>query len=137
MEYSFKRTINYYETDKMGIVHHSNYIRFLEEARCAFLNAIGLPYDMIEEHNLMIPVLAVECKYKTHVTFADTIIIKVRITEFTGVRFKVEYTVIDEKTENLVMIAKTEHCFTDINMKPINLKKINEEDYKKFMKVVN
>ena len=29
----FERKINYYETDKMGIVHHSNYIRFLEEAR--------------------------------------------------------------------------------------------------------
>ena len=33
MDFTYKRIINYYETDKMGIVHHSNYIRFLEEAR--------------------------------------------------------------------------------------------------------
>ena len=41
MEFIFERTINYYETDKMGITHHSNYIRFLEEARCEFLKEIN------------------------------------------------------------------------------------------------
>ena len=40
--FKYERTINYYETDKMGIVHHSNYIRFLEEARCRWLDSIDL-----------------------------------------------------------------------------------------------
>lgn len=34
MDFVFERKINYYETDRMGVVHHSNYIRYLEEARC-------------------------------------------------------------------------------------------------------
>lgn len=51
MEFIFERTINYYETDKMGITHHSNYIRFLEEARCEFLKEIKLPYETLEENN--------------------------------------------------------------------------------------
>ena len=59
MEHIFERTINYYETDKMGIVHHSNYIRFLEEARCEFLKAIDLPYETLENNGIMIPVLEV------------------------------------------------------------------------------
>ena len=37
MGFTFERKINYYETDKMGVVHHSNYIRFMEEARCDWL----------------------------------------------------------------------------------------------------
>ena len=37
MSFTYKRIINYYETDRMGVVHHSNYIRFLEEARCRWL----------------------------------------------------------------------------------------------------
>ena len=44
MSFVFERKINYYETDRMGIVHHSNYIRFLEEARCAFLDSINIKY---------------------------------------------------------------------------------------------
>ena len=40
MDYTYSRIINYYETDKMGIVHHSNYIRFLEEARSRWLEAL-------------------------------------------------------------------------------------------------
>ena len=43
MGFEYKREINYYETDKMGVVHHSNYIRFLEEARCRWLKELGIP----------------------------------------------------------------------------------------------
>ena len=43
MEFVFERKINYYETDRMGIVHHSNYIRFLEETRCEWMRVLGMP----------------------------------------------------------------------------------------------
>lgn len=46
----FERKINYYETDKMGIVHHSNYIRYLEEARTFWLRQIGMPFELLEEN---------------------------------------------------------------------------------------
>lgn len=49
MDLTFERKINYYETDKMGIVHHSNYIRFLEEARCFLLNSVGMPFSEFEK----------------------------------------------------------------------------------------
>ena len=45
----YKHKVHYYETDKMGITHHSNYIRFMEEARVDFLSQIGFPFDKIEE----------------------------------------------------------------------------------------
>ena len=49
MSFTFERRINYYETDKMGVVHHSNYIRFLEETRCEWLEKIGMPFEVLEK----------------------------------------------------------------------------------------
>ena len=77
MNYIYERKINYYETDRMGIVHHSNYIRFLEEARCAFLESLNMPYSMLEDLGIMIPVLGVQCDFKHHVTFNDITLINV------------------------------------------------------------
>ncbi len=69
MDFTFERTINYYETDRMGVVHHSNYIRFLEEARCEWMRTLEMPFEVLEENGLTIPVLGVNCEYKHHVTF--------------------------------------------------------------------
>ena len=62
--FTFERKANYYETDQMGIVHHSNYIRWFEEARLEMLRAMGLPYKKMEDNGILIPVLGVSCSYK-------------------------------------------------------------------------
>ncbi len=132
MEIIFERKINYYETDKMGVVHHSNYIRFLEEARCYWMNQIEMPFSLLEENGITIPVLGVNCTYKYHVTFDDTILIKTFVKEYTGVRMTVGYNVTDKKTGRTVLTGETKHCFTDKNLKPINLKKYKKEFSDKF-----
>ena len=132
MEFIFERKINYYETDKMGVVHHSNYIRFLEEARCAWLENIGLPFSTLEENGITIPVLGVNCEYKYHVTFNDIIVIKLCVKEYNGVRMKVEYVVTNKKTGHTVLLGETKHCFTNKDLKPINLKKYNKSFSEKF-----
>ena len=132
MEFVYIRKINYYETDKMGVVHHSNYIRFLEETRCDWLEKLGMPFEVLEENGITIPVLGVTCDYKHHVTFADTIEIKPFMKEYNGVRMTVGYDVRDTKTGKVVIEAETRHCFTDKNLKPINLKKRAPQFSKKF-----
>lgn len=127
MRYEYSRTINYYETDKMGIVHHSNYIRFLEEARCYWLRSAGMPFEVLEEKGITIPVLGVNCNYKSHVTFGDVIIIKPIVKEYNGVRLTVEYEVIEKESGRLVLTGETKHCFTNKELRPINLKKHNKE----------
>ena len=135
--YCFERKINYYETDKMGIVHHSNYIRFFEEARCQLLEDANLPYDLMEEKGIMSPVLGVSCKYKQHVTFGDIIEIKAFIKEFSGVKFTVAYEIYNKKTDTLCVTGESNHCFTNSNLKPLNLKKYDNEVYEKFMNLLN
>lgn len=136
MGFTFERKINYYETDKMGIVHHSNYIRYIEEARCYWLENIEMPFSLLEENDITIPVLGVNCDYKYHVTFGDTIIIKPFVKEYSGVRLTIGYDVKDKKTGKTVLIGETKHCFTNKKLKPINLKKYSREFNDKFQNLL-
>lgn len=65
--------VRYYETDQMGIVHHSNYIRYFECGRTDMLKKLGLPIERIEEAGVMLPVISVECKYKVPAKLGDTL----------------------------------------------------------------
>lgn len=136
MFFVFERKINYYETDKMGVVHHSNYIRYLEEARCAMLENIGMPFNTLEENGITIPVLGVNCTYKYHVTFGDTILIHVFIKDYSGVRLTVGYEIKDKNTQKTVLLGESKHCFTNNSLKPINLKKHNPEFSNKFQSLL-
>ena len=132
MEYIFTRNINYYETDRMGVVHHSNYIRYLEEARCEWLKSMDMPFDELEKNGITVPVLGVNIIYKMHVTFGDIISIRPFVKEYTGVRMTIGYDVTDKKTGKTVLICETKHCLTDKKLKPVNLKKYNKEFNDKF-----
>lgn len=65
--------IRYYETDQMGIVHHSNYIRFFECGRSDMLVKAGLPIEEIEKAGVMLPVVSVECHYRHPAYMGDRI----------------------------------------------------------------
>lgn len=137
MSYIYERKINYYETDRMGVVHHSNYIRYLEEARTEWLEALDMPFDLLEKNKITIPALGVNCTYKHHVTFGDIILIHTYAKEYTGVRMTIGYEITDKKTGNVVLIGETKHCFTDNSLKPISLKKYAPEFHNKFSKLLD
>lgn len=111
--------VQYYETDKMGITHHSNYIRWMEEARIDFLNRIGYGYAKLENDGILSPVVGVECQYKHPTTFGDEVEISVGVEEFKGVRLIIRYTMANSVTGDLVLTGKTMHCFTDKQGRPI------------------
>ena len=116
------RKANYYETDQMGVVHHSNYIRWFEEARLHFLDEIGIPYDEIEKSGIMIPVLSVTSNFYEFVKYKEEVRIEVKITEFNGVRMTIEYNVYNNETNKLCNTGKSKHCFIDNNYRPVRLK---------------
>ena len=72
----YKHLVQYYETDQMGIVHHSNYIRWFEEARSYILEENGFGYKKMEELGIISPVLSVNARYKSMTHYYDTVIIK-------------------------------------------------------------
>ena len=120
--YTFERTAKYYDTDQMGIVHHSNYIRWFEEARIELMNHVGLPYRQMEENGILIPVLGVTCNYKHPIRFDETIVLELKIRNYNGVRFEVVYTGRQKETGLLSCTGVSQHCFTTPALKPIRLK---------------
>jgi len=127
--------VQYYETDAMGIVHHSNYIRWFETARTEFLRREGIPYSWLEEIKLMAPVLSVECKYKYPAKYDDEVTIKMKLSEFNGIKFKCQYEVIcGEKT---LVTGTSAHVFTNENMRPINISKNYKEVFEKMMSMLS
>lgn len=81
--------VRYYETDQMGIVHHSNYVRYFECGRVDMLKKLGLPVEKIEEAGVMLPVVSVECKYKTPARLGDTLKIVTWIDEIPRARLTI------------------------------------------------
>ena len=65
--------VRYYETDQMGIVHHSNYIRYFECARNNMMAEFGYPIEKCEEDGVTIPIVSVECRYKHPAKMGDTV----------------------------------------------------------------
>ena len=129
------RKVNYYETDMMGIVHHSNYIRWLEEARIDIMEQVKAPYKMLEDSGISIPVVSVSCEYKQVVKFGETVRIETKIEVFTGVRLEISYEVFSEETGELCTTARTTHCFVSASGRPISLKRVSEFFYDKFIEM--
>ena len=119
----YTHKVNYYETDKMGITHHSNYIRFMEEARMNYLSEIGYPMARLEEEGIASPVVSVTCEYRHPSTYSDEIEIEVVLEKYTGVKLFLSYTMRNSKTNEIVATASSTHCFIDENGRPIAVRK--------------
>ena len=100
----YLRQVHYYETDQMAIVHHSNYIRWFEEARLDFMRQLGCNYCDLEKSGLIIPVVDVSCKYLQSARYDDTLSIHVRLRQFNGVRLVFSYEVRFHGTDTLAAI---------------------------------
>ena len=116
MEY--QHIVQYYETDKMGITHHSNYIRWMEESRVDFLAKIGWPFPRLEQQGFASPVTKVECKFIRPTTFSDVVTIQTTVKEFDGVRLTFAYEM-SKEDGTVVCVGESGHCFIDLKGKPI------------------
>ena len=118
------RQVHYYETDQMGIVHHSNYIRWFEEARTAYMDQNGIGYADVEAQGVQIPVVSISCSYHTAVQFGQSVEIHTRLAFYNGVRAVYEYEIHPTGGGPLLAEGKSEHCFIDAHSRaPLNVKK--------------
>ena len=109
----YRRLVQYYETDRMGIVHHSNYIRWFEEARTDFLRNNGIVYSDLEQSGVLIPVVTVSTTS----------------TAYNGARLDFSYEV-RNASGKLLATGTSEHCFMDAQRwVPINMKRKQPEQH--------
>jgi len=95
----------------MGITHHSNYVRFMEEARVDWMDQIGYGFDRMEAEGVVSPVVAVDCRYKHSTTFKDIVEIQVAVAEMTPLKITFSYTM--QVAGRTVCTATSTHCFLE------------------------
>ena len=133
----YEHKIQYYETDKMGITHHSNYKRFMEEARIDWLDKIGWNFAKLESMGLTSPVLSVKCEYKKSTTYYDVILIKLSLESYNGIKMKIKYEMTNKEKNEVVAIGETQHCFLNDKGFPIIIKKTYPEFDTALKKCIN
>jgi len=125
----YTHKVQYYETDQMAIVHHSNYIRWFEEARVDFLEKIGFGYHQTEQMGMISPVTGIHCEYKSMTRFGETVRIRLFVKEFNGIRLKIGYEIRDSITEQLRADGWSSHCFLSDAGNPVSVKKTFPQYY--------
>lgn len=130
----YTRTSYYYETDRMDVIHHSNYIRWFEEARIDFMDKMGYPYKKVEQQGIVSPVLYVDCRYLSPVRFGETVNIYVDLVKFTGTRMDFSYKIVDSVSGTVRVTGKSGHCFVDGKFCPISIKKSYPDIYNAYKK---
>lgn len=111
----------------MGVIHQTNYMKWLEDARMDLMNQIGLGYNQMEQLQIICPVLSVSIDYISMIRFDETVMIETRMKTFDGRKMELEYTIRDKATGEVRARAKSSHCFMNRSGKPISLKRIYPE----------
>ncbi len=120
----YSRKVNFYETDAQGVVHHSNYPRYFEEARGFFLEKIDYPYEKIrEELNIDIVLLDMYIKYKEPLFFGDRFTVEITLKDIDRFFFTFSYNV--KKKDKIIAIGTTKHCcISRTNRKVVSVPKV-------------
>lgn len=119
----YEHQAQYYETDQMGIIHHSNYIRWFESARIWYMKQIGVDYAEMEKSGIISPVLEVNCVYKSMVRFGDVVEILPKVERYNGVKLELSYQIRDKESGEVRTIGRSGHCFLNQEGRPVSLKK--------------
>ena len=125
---AYLHEVKYYECDGMGITHHSNYVRFMEEARVDFMDQLGYGYDRMEAEGVVSPIVSIECNFKHPTRFKDLIAIHLHVSELSALKISFEYVM--QVGDTVVCTAKSTHCFLE-NGRPVLLEKRFPEFYNK------
>lgn len=91
LSFEHKLRVEYHHTDQMGIVHHSNYVKFFEAARTEWLRAAGLTYAEMERRGVMMPIVEVSIRYKQPAYYDELIAITVSVDELPQARMIFRY----------------------------------------------
>lgn len=110
--------VRYYETDAMGVVHHSNYLRWFEVGRTEYLRAAGMAYRRLEEMGLFCPLTGARSEYLQFSRYDDTVTVQTWIKAYNGVRLTMAYAVWVEG--KLACQGETDHAFV-MNGRPVSL----------------
>ena len=116
MQKQIKITIPFYDLDPMNVVWHGNYVKYMEQARCALLSDVGMTYDDMLANGVVFPVVTMQTKYIHPCTFGQ--VINVIISLVPDDNFLIfKYKITDDNTGKILFNAETKQMAVDIETK--------------------
>ena len=109
--FTYRRKAQYHETDQMGVIHHANYIKWMEEAGVAFLDALGFGYVDIEREGVVSPVVGISIDYRRPTMFSDEVEIGVRILKYSTRMLEIGYMIRNVTRGTLAAEGVSKHCY--------------------------
>jgi acyl-CoA thioester hydrolase len=83
--------VRYAETDRMGLLHHANYLVYFEQGRTELLRSRGLTYKDLEDRGFLLVLTRIEVRYKNPARYDDLLTLRTRVTRTTAVRIDHDY----------------------------------------------
>jgi len=125
--------VQYHETDQMGVVHHSNYIRWFELGRTEMIRRAGISYKEMEELGLLLPVVDVRVKYRRPARYDEDVLVYTRISKLSPVVMEFTYEVrsfSEEREDGELMVSGvTNHMWINEDWRPTRLNRRAPEVY--------
>lgn len=129
--------VRYEETDKMGVVYHSNYLVWFEVGRTEMIRGIGISYKDMETKGFLLPVIDASCSYKHSALYDDEVIIKTRISYYNGLKLDFAYEAVRVTDNRLLAVGTTKHVWVDTDYRPVRLDRKLPEVHQKIIDVVS
>ena len=79
-----KLRVRYAETDQMGVVHHANYLVYVEESRTRLMSEKGCSYAELERRGWALPVRRVEMRYRAPAYYEEELVVHTRVGKVGG-----------------------------------------------------
>lgn len=127
-----KIRVRYEETDKMGFVYHGKYFTWFEVGRTELFRDLGLPYTVLEERGISLPVTEADCRYRSSAHYDDILTVRTVITKLTPARIHFGYQLLSEAGQVLAH-GGTGHAFVDNTGRAVNLLKRDSELWQMMM----
>jgi len=120
IKYTTKKfKVRYSETDQMGFVHHSNYLKYFELARIEWLNAVEFSYKRLEENGVIMPVIDAEIFFKSPAFFDDLLSVELTLLEMPKIKVKFKYLVMNQLGNEVATGSTTLAFLNSKNNRPI------------------
>lgn len=118
LTFEHKLRVEYHHTDQMGIVHHSNYIKFFEAARTEWLRAAGMTYAEMERRGVMMPIVDVHVKYRQPAYYDEVLSVSVFVDELPMARMIFRYEIRGEDGRDVASGTTTLGFIDSVTRRP-------------------
>ena len=104
--------VNFYDTDAMEVVHHSNYVRWFEIGRVEFLRMAGITLGELMEDGYVFPITDISAKFLSPGRFDDVLVIETTPTALTKAKMAFDYRILRKDEDTVLVTGHTQNVFT-------------------------